>query len=113
MCSFFPLAPRADFDHFVDVNKMVWHGIFRDFAGCFGFRDDGQKISLLGISQQMLQIPSEPEFDTVLGLLGVCLESAGQCFNQFRFHRDVLDCALLMTGRISCASVRDWWPLKP
>jgi hypothetical protein len=82
----FPLTAGPQIDHFVDVNKMVGNGVIRDFTGGFCLIDDRGKVAPFDVTQQVLEIASEPKLDAGFGLLGVALESGGQLLNLVGLH---------------------------
>src|SRR6218665_2618240 len=65
--------------------------------------DDGAEVAPLGIAQQMLQVSGQPIFDPAIGLLGMPLEGAGQCVDEFGFHVFSLRlCCSIMASNASC-----------
>ena len=82
----FPLAARANIDHFADVGKMVGDFMSRDIASGFRLRHDVEKIVPLRVAKQLLKISGEPEFDARIGLLSVALEGLRQRMNQVGLH---------------------------
>jgi hypothetical protein len=79
-------ATISDVNHFVDVNKMVPYGMFRYLTSGFGFADNSGKIAPFRIAEKMLQITGEPEFNFIIGLLGVSFKGGGQCVDHLSFH---------------------------
>lgn len=60
----------------------------RDLAGCLCLPDDPEKIAPLGVAEQVLQIPCQPVFHPIFGLLGVALEGLSHRLNLSGFHSD-------------------------
>lgn len=71
------LASRSQFDHFVDVNKMILGQMPTRFAGCFGFADDLTEFSPLGVTQQILNVACQPIFSASFRLLRMPLKGVG------------------------------------
>jgi hypothetical protein len=81
------LAPGAELNHFVDVNKMVCRPVQGNFAGGFCLGNGGLvEIAPFSVAKKLLEIASQPVFDTVFGLLGMALKGVGQCLYLAGFH---------------------------
>ena len=74
-------------NHFPDIRKMVWHRMTRHVTGSFGPAYDVQKVFPFGIAQEVLNVASQPKFNTVVGPLRVGFKGAGERVNKFGFHR--------------------------
>ena len=48
---------------------MVWHRMTRHVTGSFGPAYDVQKVFPFGIAQEVLNVASQPKFNTVVGPL--------------------------------------------
>jgi len=93
------LGARTDFDHFVDVNKMVCHSMTRHFAGGFRFGGDLEEVPPFRVAEEVLEVTGQPIFHAVFRPLGVSLERAGQGENSVGFHR------ASFTAKINCRHV--------
>ena len=80
------LAARAEINHFVDVNKMVFDGMAGDFAGGFRLGNGRVEIAPFIVAEQVLQVAGKPVFNAALGLLGVRFKGAGQSLDDIGLH---------------------------
>lgn len=80
------LTTQTEIDHFPDVGKMVTEFMTRKFTGGFGLRDDVQKVVPFAVTQQLLEVTGEPEFDAAVGLPRVGFKRGGKRVNLFLFH---------------------------
>ena len=90
------LAAGAEFNHFVDVNKMVLDALIREFTGGFGLVDDLLKISPFCVAEEVLKVAGEPVLDAVFGLLSVAFEGFGEGEDLVGFHELGMFCELWM-----------------
>jgi hypothetical protein len=82
---------RADFDHFVDVNKMVCGAVAGDLAGGFGLGNSGlAEVAPLGVTEGLLAIVGQPVFAAALGPLSVTFKGVGELMNEVGFHQSRL-----------------------
>ena len=74
-------------DRFVEVNKMIGDGVAGGFAGDFRLGNGGLvEVPPLGVSEQMLDVPGEPVFHPVFGLMGVSFEGGGERLDAIGIH---------------------------
>ena len=55
------LRTAADFDHFGDLNEMVFHALATVETGGAGGLDDGLKIAVIGVIEHFGEVPARPE----------------------------------------------------
>src|SRR5580698_1112042 len=60
------LCVGTNFDHFVDVDEMVFHMLTRISASLNSFCDDRQEVSIIGVAKKLLKFPCRPIFDTAI-----------------------------------------------
>jgi hypothetical protein len=58
----------------------------RDRSGGFRLDDDRREIAPLGVTEKVLEIAREPEFNAAIALLRVALERVGQSLHNVGFH---------------------------
>ena len=68
---------------------LVRHAVPRDLTGGLCLDDDRREIAPLGVTEKVLEIAREPEFDPAIALLGVALERVGQSLHNVGLHAPV------------------------
>ena len=84
----FLLRSFGHLDRFPDVGKMIGNPVARDLAGSLGLGEDIREIVPLGVAEEVLNVAGEPVFDPSIRLLGMSLEGAGKCVDEFRVHAE-------------------------